>query len=568
MSVFIFNTLNISAQSCKSELEFTVKVTPSHSYKRSVDICYGSDFVYRVKKTSGDEYEWQVKSLKKDTVCRFEADCDDHTVSIKVCQPAETNIFESICEGETYTKNGFNESKGGIYTKTLQSSCNCDSIVTLHLNVIPLSVTTLFDVFCVNELYTGRGFENVHATKDTVLETKSIQQGCLSTVNLYLTACHPQATELNDICRRGVRYQKYGYDFTAYNDTVAVLELKTVNNCDSIVTLNLDVYHDYYFEDNKEICRGDSIFWEHKYRKEAKTYTEKYKTVMGLDSIHCLKLSYYPDYLIDEYQAVPIGETIRWHNMNIKGEGVYYDSLKTVKHQCDSVFRLRIHECTPYYFNEEKEICDGDVYDWHKQRLTQEGTYFDRNTTFDGCDSIYELKLTVFETPKFDIIVSEDYEQDSENNINQLVEIGNVHGGVSPYLCSLDAAPYGTESQYWFTNLMRGDHTFRVMDANNCVTEKIFFYKGVRVPLIIPSFFTPDDNGNNDTWVIKNLWFYPRSVVEIFDRYGKRVAMYTSEENSWDGYYNGHPLPSDDYWYVIRLADTGEKISGHFILRR
>jgi gliding motility-associated-like protein len=90
----------------------------------------------------------------------------------------------------------------------------------------------------------------------------------------------------------------------------------------------------------------------------------------------------------------------------------------------------------------------------------------------------------------------------------------------------------------------------------------------VRVPLIIPAFFTPDGKGENETWVIKNLWFYSRSTVEIFDRYGKRVASYSAEENSWDGTYNGHQMPSDDYWYVIRIAETGEKISGHFILRR
>ncbi|MBQ4032686.1 MAG: T9SS type B sorting domain-containing protein, partial [Paludibacteraceae bacterium] len=154
------------------------------------------------------------------------------------------------------------------------------------------------------------------------------------------------------------------------------------------------------------------------------------------------------------------------------------------------------------------------------------------------------------------------------SDIRQRVEVANVHGGEPPYLCSLDAASYSDEFQFWFTNYMRGDHIYRVMDSNECVTEKTVFYKGVRVPLIIPAFFTPDGKGENETWVIKNLWFYSRSTVEIFDRYGKRVASYSAEENSWDGTYNGHQMPSDDYWYVIRIAETGEKISGHFILRR
>ena len=549
----------VGAQTCSSEREIIVNVTPSNSYTYNESICLGSDY-------SGHGID--VKAPKNDTVCKWEVDCDDFTLNLKVCKPAENHIFATICDGETYNKNGFNESKRGEYTRSLISKCSCDSIVTLHLDVISLSVTSLFDKFCVNEPYNGRGYTNIRATKDTVLETKTTQQGCPATILVYLTACLPEETLILDTAERGKRYQKYGYDFKPYNDTLAVLNLKTVSGCDSTVNLRLSVYHDYYIEQESSICRTDSIFWEKEWYKKKGVYEKKYKTVMGLDSIHVLKLDYYPDYLINEKHTVPVGEPYEWHGRTLIGKGIYYDSLKTLKHQCDSVFVLDLRECVPYYFNEEHSICRGDVYDWHKQKLTEKGVYYDKNITVDECDSIYELHLTVWETPEFDVVVSDDYEQEGETDIRQRVEVANVHGGEPPYLCSLDAASYSDEFQFWFTNYMRGDHIYRVMDSNECVTEKTVFYKGVRVPLIIPAFFTPDGKGENETWVIKNLWFYSRSTVEIFDRYGKRVASYSAEENSWDGTYNGHQMPSDDYWYVIRIAETGEKISGHFILRR
>jgi len=37
--------------------------------------------------------------------------------------------------------------------------------------------------------------------------------------------------------------------------------------------------------------------------------------------------------------------------------------------------------------------------------------------------------------------------------------------------------------------------------------------------------------------------------------------------NGWDGMLNGKPLPADDYWYNINLAD-GRIVKGHFALKR
>ncbi len=52
-------------------------------------------------------------------------------------------IFATICQGETYTQYGFNESSTGFYTQNLQTSLGCDSIVNLSLDVIPLSSTEI-----------------------------------------------------------------------------------------------------------------------------------------------------------------------------------------------------------------------------------------------------------------------------------------------------------------------------------------------------------------------------------------------------------------------------------------
>lgn len=46
-------------------------------------------------------------------------------------------------------------------------------------------------------------------------------------------------------------------------------------------------------------------------------------------------------------------------------------------------------------FNEEAEIYNGESYDWRGDQYTEAGVYFDTVATDNGCDSIFQLTLTV-----------------------------------------------------------------------------------------------------------------------------------------------------------------------------
>ncbi|RZJ63388.1 MAG: T9SS type B sorting domain-containing protein, partial [Flavobacterium sp.] len=61
----------------------------------------------------------------------------------------------------------------------------------------------------------------------------------------------------------------------------------------------------------------------------------------------------------------------------------------------------------------------------------------------------------------------------------------------------------------------------------------------------------------------------------IFDRYGKlikQIAPNKEGQDGWDGTYNGHPMPSTDYWFTIEYPDpnTGgmKEFKAHFSLKR
>jgi gliding motility-associated-like protein len=84
-----------------------------------------------------------------------------------------------------------------------------------------------------------------------------------------------------------------------------------------------------------------------------------------------------------------------------------------------------------------------------------------------------------------------------------------------------------------------------------------------------PRFFTPNGDGINDFWYIKNLnqRISGNGFITIFDRYGKLIYQINPQNQVWDGTFNGSPLPSSDYWFQFQL-DDGKIIKGHFSLKR
>jgi len=80
----------------------------------------------------------------------------------------------------------------------------------------------------------------------------------------------------------------------------------------------------------------------------------------------------------------------------------------------------------------------------------------------------------------------------------------------------------------------------------------------------IPNTFTPNGDNVNETWYFGETGAFPEMIIEIFDRWGKLV--YRSERGypePWDGKApNGKDLPVDSYYYVIKLNDGSDPLTG------
>jgi len=191
--------------------------------------------------------------------------------------------------------------------------------------------------------------------------------------------------------------------------------------------------------------------------------------------------------------------------------------------------------------------------------INEAGNYTVIVTDPNGCSSNRTLTVNASETA---IIESISIEGISPNNTITV----NVTGqGFYDYAID-DINGFYQESNV-FTNIPEGEHTIYINDRNGCgIVEETITIVG------IPKFFTPNGDDINDTWQIvgTNTNLNQIESLEIFDRYGKIMLQSYSGSFSWDGNYKGNPMPSSDYWYIVKFKQDAKdyEIKGHFALKR
>jgi len=150
----------------------------------------------------------------------------------------------------------------------------------------------------------------------------------------------------------------------------------------------------------------------------------------------------------------------------------------------------------------------------------------------------------------------------SNGEINQIV--ATAEGGTGDYEFTLNDVYY--DSINVFTIDESGTYTVTVTDSSGCMATAVIEFEYIEICL--PNYFTPNDDGIQDFWAPGCAENYPNLTFSIFDRYGRRVAIYRVGEK-WDGRYNNTELPTGDYWFVVKLGLKNDReFVGHFTLYR
>jgi gliding motility-associated-like protein len=110
-----------------------------------------------------------------------------------------------------------------------------------------------------------------------------------------------------------------------------------------------------------------------------------------------------------------------------------------------------------------------------------------------------------------------------------------------------------------------GSYSVVVTDANGCAASQsaVIDITGSADCIVVQEIITPNNDGFNDTWKIRNIDLFPNAEVTVFNRWGKLVFRTKNlSANEWDGQSEGKLLPADSYHYILHLNDGSKPRSG------
>ncbi len=302
----------------------------------------------------------------------------------------DTELSATICEGTVYNDNGFNVSEAGVYMQTLQTANGCDSIVTLTLNVNPIYNTELTATICQGQTYIENGFN----VSEAGVYTQNLQtvNGCDSIVTLTLNVNPIYNTELTATICQGQAYTENGFNVSEAG--VYTQTLQTANGCDSIVTLTLNVNPIYNTELTATICQGQTYTENGFNVNEAGVYTQNLQTINGCDSIVTLTLNVNPIFNTELTATICEGQAYTENGFNVSEAGVYTQTLTSVN-GCDSIVTLTVSVNPTFDTTINATINSGETYAEFGFNESESGTYVQNLQTVNGCDSTITLNLTV-----------------------------------------------------------------------------------------------------------------------------------------------------------------------------
>jgi gliding motility-associated-like protein len=181
------------------------------------------------------------------------------------------------------------------------------------------------------------------------------------------------------------------------------------------------------------------------------------------------------------------------------------------------------------------------------------GTYTVTVTDNDGCTASSNTTVIVNAAPVsmagVDTIIW-------RTDTIQLNGYGGVSGVWSPTVnlsCTECYMPYAWPDSSLY-------YTLTVTSNEGCKASDSIFVLVKDKPLalfFIPNVITPNGDGYNDTWVIRDLDGFPQNDVRIINRWGDEVFSQSPYQNQWGGTWNGQDLPGATYYYVLRVFYQG-----------
>jgi len=290
------------------------------------------------------------------------------------------------------------EVKKFMLIDTLRTADGCDSIVWDSVYIHPSYKFTFDTLLCSNNDWTWRKYPHINEKlTGTYYDSLKIQPFGIDSIFVLNLTVQPGAKHRfgADICKNDTLIWDHEQIFFREHYNEIEHRYTTGSECDSILILKPVFYEYYHFSDeylssiegysSDSICQFDTLIWVSK--GETTPHTIALRGESG-----------------EHYDYVPT-DTVGWITI--------YDSLHTTAPcHCDSTYTLRYYVKPSYRFYDTLSICSSDTLEWRGQTLYSDTATIiytqDSYQTLGGsCDSIYYLTLYVnqaYDSTRYDTI--------------------------------------------------------------------------------------------------------------------------------------------------------------------
>jgi len=381
----VYQDVLMASNGCDSTVNLNLTVHPIPITNLTEIVCFGDTYTVgsSTYTTSGTYQDVLVAATGCDSIVNL---------NLTVRPLIETNLTEVICAGDTYTVGSSTYNATGIYQDVLTATNGCDSIVNLDLTVRVFIQTDLVETICEGETYTvGTSNYTTSGTYQDVLV--SVSTGCDSTVNLNLTVTPTQFTTLTEEICDGETYTVGTTTYTT-SGTYENMLSSVAGGCDSIVTLNLTVHPIPQTNLVRSICDGETFTVGGSTYALTGTYQDVLtSTVTGCDSIVNLNLTVIPIPVTTLTREICDGETFTVGTSVYNASGQYQDIL-VASSGCDSIVNLNLTVNPVFSTTLTELICDDETFVVGNSSFNATGTYMVNLQSVEGCDSLVTLNLT------------------------------------------------------------------------------------------------------------------------------------------------------------------------------
>ena len=497
---------------CKAHYRMNLEVTEVLTGSTEIRLCLGDSV-----QIGG---EWYREAISLTETTSLANGCDSmHMYHISLEIPPERSSYVEICYGSTYEYKGIPYTEEGIYEIRVSTGEVCDSLIRLHLRVLPEIKTTNVVELCAGDSVEVGG-QTITATSMIAIQYESAA-GCDSTIIWDIRVSAPEERKLQiEKCAGDTLH----LDGRAYH--IPGIYIDTLREASCMVIRALELIDIALMEEYRleYLCPGDSIAVGGVYYAEAGIYRERLRGSEQCDTIRLteLRILNMPESETEiDCESISVeltltgmldGWQINWDN-GATGPSVRYTGGST------AVVDLRYGDC-------ERSL----------------------EIILPLLPKLDQLKVpvdTVLETGRSVIL-------DLGLSSDEWQVIWHPHYAVSCSDC-MNVEISATET----TEIL-----LRLIHVSGCEYNYRFRVIAEKIEdILIPNIIIPGRGNANSIWTVVPIGGTMIEEVHIYDRWGNMVHHVSGASSwTWDGTNRGRDVEAGVYVYMINYRNAAGEL--------